>query len=167
MYVVFAITMAVLCGIVLLMCICARCPYCLCSKTGCCGGRKPHERPHRRSSLCTRVCSCGLGVESIGGGKMAYPARGRWLTRILILLFASCLTVFIIVGQVKGNNQLVPALKKVSSRVTGRINRWERKDSVSGVDQSLCFVRSPHLLPSSRGSSLHCKHPSLTQSLTL
>jgi hypothetical protein len=44
---------------------------------------------------------------------MAYPARGRWLARIAMLVFACCLTAFIIVGQVKGNNQLVPALKKV------------------------------------------------------
>ncbi len=57
--------------------------------------------------------ACGLGVQEVGYGKMAYTTRGRWFARVYMLIFCFSVIAFILVGQFKGNSNLVPSLKKV------------------------------------------------------
>ncbi len=112
MYVVFGIAAATLMFLFLLIAICSRCPLCLCSGTGCCGGRKPREAPSRYASCCARFCACGLGV-TLRDGKMTYSGRSRCFARLYMLVFVLFVLVFIGIGQWKGNNQIVPAMRKV------------------------------------------------------
>lgn len=57
--------------------------------------------------------------EELAKQRVAYPPRSRWLTRGLLVLYASLVIIFVIVGQERGNYGLTEAQKTLAAAPTG------------------------------------------------
>ena len=114
MYVVVAMTVVVAAVVATVVCFCSRCPYCICSKTGCCGGRKSARRAGDADGCCARFCGCGLGMVANESGRLHYPHCGRWSARICAVLFIAAVGLCVLFGELYGIKKFPSALKQVS-----------------------------------------------------
>jgi hypothetical protein len=118
-YAVFGIAAALFCIIYSAVYCCGRC-CCCCIRGGCCGKRYP--------TYAMRSCRLGFAeVEapllSKGGPKeLAYPARGRWCTRVCMLIYVGAIAAFIALGQLWGNVAITRSLHTIADSPIALMN---------------------------------------------
>jgi hypothetical protein len=119
-YAAFGILCALL-SLLCAFCFCIARSCCCCVRGGGCGKRYPTyalsafrlgftevDAPLLASAKSTAAPGAGHRTE------LAYPLRSRWLARILMLVYATIVVAFVVVGQQRGNQGVTQSLKVIA-----------------------------------------------------